>query len=45
MGFHVIKRNTYPFWKRCCLYLAAVGLALLLGAILLLAIGVNPIAY
>jgi len=45
MGFHIVKRDNCPFWKRCCLYLAAVGLALLLGGVLLLAIGVNPIAY
>ena len=45
MGFHIVKRENCPFWKKCCFYLGAVVLALLLGAALLAAIGVNPIAY
>ena len=31
MGFHIVKRDHCPFWKKCCLYLGAVALALLLG--------------
>ena len=45
MGFHIVKRDHCPLWKKCCLYLGAVLLALALGGILLLAIGVNPVAY
>ena len=45
MGFHVVKRDHCPLWKKCCLYLGAVALALLLGAVVLLALGVNPVAY
>ncbi len=32
-------------WKKCCFYLAAVVIALLLGAVLLISLGVNPVAY
>ncbi len=45
MGFHIVKRDHCPFWQRCLFYLAAVVGALLLGAILLLAIDVNPLDY
>ena len=45
MKFHIVKRDNCPLWKKCCFYLAAVVLALLLGAVLLSAIGVDPIAY
>ena len=45
MGFHVVKRDNCPLWKKCCFYLLAVVIALLLGAVLLIAIGVDPIAY
>ena len=45
MKFHIVKRENCPLWKKCCFYLAAVVLALLLGAVLLLSLGVNPIAY
>ena len=45
MGLHIIKRDSCPFWKKCCLYVGAVVIALILGAILLSAIGVNPISY
>lgn len=45
MGFHIVKRDQCPLWKKCCFYVGAVILALLLGGILLLAIGVNPLAY
>jgi len=45
MGFHVVKRENCPLIKKCGFYLAAVVLALLMGAMLLLALGVDPIAY
>lgn len=45
MGFHIVKRDNCPMWKRCCFYLLAVVAALFIGAIVLLAIGVNPIEY
>ena len=45
MRFHIVKRDQCPLWKKCCFYVGAVVLALLLGAILLLSMGVNPIAY
>ena len=45
MGFHVVKRDNCPLWLKCCLYVGAVALALLLGALLLIALGVDPIAY
>ena len=44
MGFHIVKRDSCPMWKKLSLYLGAVLLALVVGG-LLLAIGVNPIAY
>ena len=45
MGFHIVKRENCPLWKKCCFYLAAVVLALGLGAALLAALGVDPVAY
>ena len=45
MGFHIVKRDTCPLWKKAALYAGAVVLALLLGAVLLLIQGVNPVAY
>ena len=45
MGLHVVKRENCPLIKKCGFYLAAVVLALLMGALLLLALGVDPIAY
>ena len=45
MGFHIVKRDGCPLWKKCCFYLAAVVIALLLGAALLIALGVDPVAY
>ena len=45
MGFHIVKRDNCPLWKKCCLYVGAVVLALVLGAVLLILLGVNPIAY
>ncbi len=45
MRLHIVKRDNLPLWKKCCLYLGAVVIALLLGAALLLAQGVDPVAY
>jgi len=45
VGIHIVKRDNCPLWKKCCLYLGAVVIALLLGAVLLISLGVDPIAY
>ena len=45
MGFHIVKRDTCPLWKKACFYVLAVLAALVVGGILLFAMGVNPIAY
>ena len=45
MGFHIVKRDNCPLWKKACFYAVAVLAALVLGALLLLALGVHPIAY
>ena len=45
MGLHIVKRENCPLWKRCCFYLAAVLAALVIGSVILLAIGVDPVAY
>ena len=45
MGFHIVKRENLPLWQKCCYYLGAVVLALILGGLLLIALGVDPIAY
>ena len=45
MGLHIVKRDNCPLWKKCCFYLGALLLALLIGAVILMAIGVDPIAY
>ena len=45
MRFHIVKREACPQWKRLVIYLGAVVIALLLVAVVLMAIGVDPIAY
>ncbi len=45
MKFHVVKRDNCPLWKRILFYIVAIVAALGAGAILLLAIDVNPIDY
>ena len=45
MGFHIVKRENCPIWKRCLFYLIAVFVALGIGACLLLFIDVNPFDY
>ena len=45
MGFHIVKRDNCPLWQKLCFYSGAVLLALGMGAVLLLALGVDPIDY
>ena len=45
MNFHIVKRENCPFWKKCCFYTGAVVIALLMGAVLLGTLGVDPVAY
>ena len=45
MKFHIVKRDNCPLWKKACFYLAAIVAALLVGAVVLMSIGVDPIAY
>ena len=45
MKFHIVKRDTCPLWMKLCFYAGAVVLALLLGGLLLLAMGVDPVKY
>ena len=45
MRFHIVKRDACPLWKRLAFYAGAVVIALILGAIVLMAIGVDPVDY
>ncbi len=45
MGIHIVKRDSCALHKRIMLYVSAVFIALFAGAVILLAIGVNPIDY
>ena len=45
MGLHIVKRENCPLWKKALFYVAAIAAALLLGAVILKSIGVNPVAY
>ncbi|MBQ3504615.1 MAG: ABC transporter permease [Oscillospiraceae bacterium] len=45
MKFHIVKRDNCPLWKKAVFYFIAVAAALLLGGLLLLGLGVNPVAY
>ena len=45
MRVHVVKRDDCPLWKKILLYVGAVALALVLGGLVLLAMGVNPLEY
>jgi len=45
MRFHIVKRDACPLWKKACFYLVAVLTALVVGGILLMAMGVDPLAY
>lgn len=45
MGLHIVKRDNCPLWKKALFYVVAIVAALLIGGIILFAIGVDPIAY
>ena len=45
MRFHVVKRDSCPWWKQLLFYLLAVAVALAIGGCLLLALGVSPLEY
>ena len=45
MGFHIVKRENCPLWKKALFYVAAIAAAIFIGGIILLAIGVDPVAY
>ena len=45
MKFHIVKRDNCPLWKKAVLYVSAIFIALVAGAAVLLAIGVNPLEY
>lgn len=45
MKFHVVKRENCSLWMKTALYAGAVALALVLGGILLLCLGVDPLEY
>ncbi|MBQ3400817.1 MAG: ABC transporter permease [Lachnospiraceae bacterium] len=45
MPFHVIKRDSCPLSKKILYYVIAIVIALLIGAAILAAIGVNPLSY
>ncbi len=45
MGIRIVKRDNCPMWKRCLFYVVAVLAALIIGALILLAIGVDPLDY
>ena len=45
MRIHVVKREGWPLWKKALAYAIALIVALLIGALILLAIDVDPIDY
>ncbi len=45
MRFHIVKRDKCPLGQRIAFYVGAVLIALLLGAVVLTLIGVNPADY
>lgn len=45
MRVHIVKREDCPLWKKILLVVGAVALALILGGLVLLAMGVNPLEY
>ena len=45
MRVHVVKRDDCPLWKKILLIVGAVALALVLGGLVLRAMGVNPLEY
>lgn len=44
-NYHIVKRSALPLRKKVLYYVVAVLAAMLVGALLLLAFGVNPFAY
>ena len=45
MNIHIVKRENCPLWKKILFYAVAIFTALLIGGIILLSIGVNPLSY
>ena len=45
MRFHIVKRHACLWWQKALLYVGAILAALTLGGLLLLAMGVDPLAY
>jgi len=45
LPFYIVKRDNCPMWMRICFYAGAILLALLVGAVVLWAIDVNPKEY
>lgn len=45
MGFHIVKRDACPMWKKCIFYFIAVFVALVAGGVLLFSMSVNPFDY
>ncbi len=45
MRIRVVKRDACPVWKKLILYVGAVVAALLLGGVILAAMGVDPLRY
>ena len=45
MRMHIVKRENCSLLQKCGLYAGAIVIALLLGGVLLLSIGVNPVEY
>ena len=45
MNFHIVKRDNCPLKTKVALYVGAVAAALMLGGVLLIFMGVNPLAY
>lgn len=44
-SLHLVKRENMPLWKKLLMYLAAVLVALGIGAVLLISLDVNPMKY
>ena len=45
MGFHIVKRDNCPFWKKTLFYVIAIVAALAVGALILLLRDVPPMEY
>ncbi len=42
---HLMKRDRLSLWKKCSIYTSAILIALIIGGLLVLANGANPISY